>query len=292
MSWSSAARRRSRSIRSSAPARRRRPSRSGTRGRSGGTSTATWRRRSPRTRRRSGRAGRRRRRCGRSSGSQRRGRPPASDVPERGVVADRREAPTSSGSNQAPLRRAATSYAARGPPAAWKISAVWAKQRIRASSGISSPRSPRGCPPPSQCSSSARIASAVSRSKPDHARDLGPALAARLHQRVGHLPLVLDRQQPLRRAADAAAGRDRADRPQERGQPARPVDRASTCASRRGRRRRTAPPSWPSWPSSRRPSAAARRRGATASRDRPRAPGRGASRSCSCGRRGRPAPPR
>ena len=37
---------------------------------------------------------------------------------------------------------------------------------MRASSGISSPRRPCGCPLPSQCSSSARIASAVSRSSP------------------------------------------------------------------------------------------------------------------------------
>ena len=37
---------------------------------------------------------------------------------------------------------------------------------MRASSGISSPRSPNGCPLPSQCSSSARMPSAVSGSSP------------------------------------------------------------------------------------------------------------------------------
>ena len=164
------------------------------------------------------------------------------------------KASTSAGSNHSPLRRRATSCAARGPAAAWKISAVWARQRIRPSSGISSPRRPRGWPPPSQCSSSARIPSAVSRLEAEHERDLGAAVAARLHQRARDLALGLDRAQPV----DPARGRRlrgatvRTDH-RNAGSRARPVDRAWTSASRRGRRRRTAPPSWPSWPSSRRP---------------------------------------
>jgi hypothetical protein len=70
-------------------------------------------------------------------------------------------ASTRAGSNQRPRRRRATPQAARTPPAAWKISTVWARQRIRPSSGISSPASPAGWPRPSQCSSSAWIAAAV-----------------------------------------------------------------------------------------------------------------------------------
>ena len=70
-------------------------------------------------------------------------------------------ASTSRGSNQPPLRREATRSAASTPRAAWKISTVCARHRIRPPSGISSPRSPSGWPWPSQCSSSARIAAAV-----------------------------------------------------------------------------------------------------------------------------------
>ena len=145
---------------------------------------------------------------------------------------------------------AATPRPRSTPPSAWKISAVWARHRMRPSSGISSPRSPRGWPPPSQCSSSARIASAVSASRPSSSAISAPrSQRACISARVT-CALVLDREQPVDPRAQRAAGRDGAQRPHERGEPRPTSRRAWTCAWRRGRRRRTAPPSAPSSPSS------------------------------------------
>ena len=93
------------------------------------------------------------------------GRLPARDVRdvERGpeAVLDREQRVDDRG--REPAAAALARDRARGlpPPAAWKISAVWARQRMRASGGISSPRSPSGMPRPSQCSSRLRIAAAV-----------------------------------------------------------------------------------------------------------------------------------
>ena len=131
---------------------------------------------------------------------------------------------TSAGSNQPPLRFLAMPQAARTPPAAWKISSVCARQTMRASSGISSPRRPL------------RLAAAVPvlveradrlrglGAEADQQRDLGAAVAARLHQPARHLALVLDRLQPPAAVAQPAVGGDRAQRPHERRQLAGPVD--------------------------------------------------------------------
>ena len=142
-------------------------------------------------------------------------------------AASSRHAPsasTRSGSNQPPLRFLATSRAAATPPSAWKISAVWARHRIRASSGISSPRRPTRL--------AAAVPVLVERAdrlggpgrEPDQQRDLGAAVAACPHQRARHLALVLDRPEPLGAAAQRCAGGDGADRPHEGRQRARPVD--------------------------------------------------------------------
>ena len=101
-----------------------------------------------------------------SSGSQRVRSGSASDAQKAASLRNAPSAFTSSGSNQAPERRAATAYASSIPPAAWKISTVCARHRIRPRSGIWSPSSQRGWPWPSQCSSSARIASAVPSDRP------------------------------------------------------------------------------------------------------------------------------
>ena len=96
-----------------------------------------------------------------SSGSQRVRSGSASEAQKPASRRKESSALTRSGSNQVPARRSATAQASSTPPAAWKISTVWARQRMRPSSGICSPSSQRGCPCPSQCSSSVRIASAV-----------------------------------------------------------------------------------------------------------------------------------
>ena len=89
--------------------------------------------------------------------------------------------------------------------------------------------------------------------EPEHARDLGAAVAARLHQRARHLALVLDRQQPLEpRAASPLGATVRTDHTNA-GSFRDQSTRLDGALERRGRRRRTAPPSAPRWPSSRRP---------------------------------------
>ena len=94
----------------------------------------------------------------------------ASAAGSRGSRSSRTSA-TSSGSNQRPRRRRAV--------ATPQISTVCASPAMRASSGISSPRSPSGCPRPSQCSSSERIAATVAGPKPRSA-----AIAAPRSQRI------------------------------------------------------------------------------------------------------------
>jgi hypothetical protein len=109
------------------------------------------------------------------------------------------------GSNQRPARRSATSYAACTPDAEWKISTVWARHRIRASGGISYSFSPRGCPRPSQCSSSARIASAVRSDRPTRR-----AISAPRSQRASISDFVTS---PSSRIASRRSTRVRTDRP-------------------------------------------------------------------------------
>ena len=58
----------------------------------------------------------------------------------------------------------------------------------------------------------------------DQERDLGAAVAARLHQRARHLALVPDRLEPAAAVAQRPVGGDRPQRPQERRQLAGPVD--------------------------------------------------------------------
>ena len=58
----------------------------------------------------------------------------------------------------------------------------------------------------------------------EHARDLGPAVAARLHELARDLALVLDPPQERHALAQRASRRDRPHRPQERLERARPVD--------------------------------------------------------------------
>ena len=240
---------------SAAEAEDRAPSRSppGSCGPSGGTSTATSRRRSRRRRRQPVQplgvgdehavrrlpaleVGRRQRR------------------PERRVVAERAERAHEVGVEPAAAARAARRRRRRSTPAvAWKISTVCARHRMRASSGISSPARPRGWPRPSQCSSSARIASAVRSERPIRLRDLRAPLAARLHQRARDLALVLDRQQPLEPRAQRAPRARPCGRTTRTPTTGSPSPCAWPSASPPGRRRRTAPPSAPSWPCSRRP---------------------------------------
>ena len=160
----------------------------------------------------------------RSSGSQAETSGSASDSQN---ATSRRHAPsvsTSAGSNQPPLRFRAMLQAASTPPAAWKISTVCARQTMRASSGISSPRRPRGWPRPSQCSSRRADRLRGLDREADQERDLGAAVAARLHQRARHLALVLDRLEPPAAVAQRAVGGDRAQRPHEGRQPPGPVD--------------------------------------------------------------------
>jgi hypothetical protein len=59
--------------------------------------------------------------------------------------------------------------------------------------------------------------------EPDHAGDLGPSVAARLHQRTRDLALVLDREEPIELDPGRLLGRDLADRPEEGGQLPGPV---------------------------------------------------------------------
>ena len=70
--------------------------------------------------------------------------------------------------------RRTTSSAASGPSADMNTSAVWARHAIREISGMASPSSPSGRPLPSQCSSSARTASAVAGGKPSIATRRAP----------------------------------------------------------------------------------------------------------------------
>ena len=58
----------------------------------------------------------------------------------------------------------------------------------------------------------------------EHARDLGAAVAARLHELARDVALVADALQVGGAGAQRAAGRDRAQRPDERSRGARPVD--------------------------------------------------------------------
>ncbi len=91
-----------------------------------------------------------------------RAHPPAEGSPRRSASNSKlSSASTSAGSNQVPLRERAISYAAGCPCVERKTSTVWARQQIRASSGIPSPEMPIGRPWPSQCSSRFRIAACV-----------------------------------------------------------------------------------------------------------------------------------
>ena len=226
MSCSSAARRRS----LHAPPRRRRAwrrrsRRSCWRGRSAGRSTATSRRSRRRTRRRCGRGGRRRRAAA---------GPRAPTAEMSGSASESQNASSSQARRRAcrpaPGRTSPrcaswpSPQAAATPPAAWKISTVWARQTMRASSGISSPRRPRGWPRPSQCSSSARIASAVSVVRPIRSAISAPrSQRACISERVTS-PSSLIALQPPAAVAQRPVGRDRAQRPHEGGQLAGPVD--------------------------------------------------------------------
>ena len=101
-----------------------------------------------------------------------------------------------------PARRCARAPfgAAAGPWVARKTSAVCARQAIRASSGISSPGRRYGWPPPSQCSSSARTASAVAVGKPSLRRSSAPR-----SQRVSTIACPRPRARAARRACAARA---------------------------------------------------------------------------------------
>ena len=132
-------------------------------------------------------------------------------------------ASTSAGSNQPPRRRRATRQAApRRPPRGRSRPSGRGRGSARAAG--SPRRAARAARRRRPSARRARGSPRRSRTAAEHERDLGAAVAARLHQRAGDLALVLDRQQPVEPAADAAAGRDRAQRPQQRRQLARPVD--------------------------------------------------------------------
>ena len=117
--------------------------------------------------------------------------------PERAVAADRQERVDERRVEPAPAA-APRDLRARPstPPAAWKISTVWARQRIRASSGISSPREAVGLPAAvpvlvERADRGRRLLAEV-----EHARDLRAAVAARLHELARDLALVADALEP------------------------------------------------------------------------------------------------
>ena len=237
-----------------APAERGAPgsARSRSCGRSGGRSRATWRRPRPRTPRRSVEPRARRPAAGGPPAPRRRRRRPPTRPRTPASARTSCSASTSCGSNQRPLRRRATRTARVDTAVGEEDLGRLRQAGMRASSGMSSPRSPRGWPPPSQCSSSARIASAVSLDRPSFTRDLGAAVAARrISSRVTSPSSLIASSRPTR-AATSRPGRPCA--PPTRTPGTRPTSsRASTCAWPRGRRRRTARPSAPSCSSSRRP---------------------------------------
>ena len=140
-------------------ARRRRPSASRCR--------ATWRRPPPRTPRPRGRAA--------PWSARARGRPAPSAATSRLLERGPEALVVLEGAERVDQRRVEPGAAALARdvagrrarrPSCQKTSAVCARQRMRPSSGISSPATPAGWPRPSQCSSSARIASAVASSMP------------------------------------------------------------------------------------------------------------------------------
>ena len=114
-------------------------------------------------------------------------------------------ASTSAGSNQRPARLRSHAPRPRGRrPRRGRSRPSGRGRGCAPSSGISSPRSPRGWPPPSQCSSSARIASAVSALKPSMSAISAPrSQRAAISARVTS-PSVLDRAAAGRRASAAS----------------------------------------------------------------------------------------
>ena len=170
---------------------------------------------------------------------------------------------------------------------------VCARQRIRPSSGISSPRRPSGWPPPSQCSSSARIAVCGGLRQLEHARDLGAALAARADHLARDLVLLRDaRASGAPWPAATPPGATLRHVYSASGAGARPVDELHRALGRVvvGREQRRQP---------RGVARAARVLEQQRVEERralllaePELLGRGACRSRSCGRRGRAARPR
>ena len=199
--------------------------RSRSRGRSGGRSTATWRRSPRRTRSRCGRGGRRRRAAARSSGSHGATSGVGERLPERAVAqaraegVDQRRVEPAAAALPAPCPRPRRRRRRRG-----RSPTVCARQTMRASSGISSPRRPSGWPRPSQCSSSARIASAVSVLRPISSAISAPRSQRACISRRVTSPSSLIALQPPAAVAQPAVGGDRAQRPHEGRQLAGPVD--------------------------------------------------------------------
>ena len=112
--------------------------------------------------------------------------------PELPVAAEARKASTSAGSNQRPRRRLAIARAALTPPWAWNTSSVWARHRMRAARGISSPRSPSGMPAPVPVLVEAADRRGGLLGEEQHARDLGAAVAPGLHEAARDIALVAD----------------------------------------------------------------------------------------------------
>ena len=95
---------------------------------------------------------------------------------------------------------------------------------ILAGSGISFPLSPSGWPWPSQCSSSARMASAVASENPSLQRDLGAAVTARRSSATGSRGPRCGSLAGARPGHQRSVGRHGLQRPHERRHRPRPVD--------------------------------------------------------------------